>query len=476
MESVDPTDIGGINERVQAWATPADEIYSVQVDRIVVAEDAVDALADEARRLSGGRRVLVVTDHTPMRRGTDDVKALVKDALARTCEVNVRVLPDEPGRRLHADLEIARQLADELGHPAGDFGAVVSIGSGTVTDLVKYARHLHVENTGHKVPFVCFPTAASVTAYSSALAVLTIDGVKRTLPALAPDVVVCDLHTLADAPRIMTQAGFGDVLARSVSYGDWFLANELGMDRGFSLVPGKLLEHAEEEMLRRAAGIPVGSSNAVRAVTDALLLSGMAMSIVQQTAPLSGWEHAISHFHDLTAVEDGRLPALHGGQVGVATLISARAYESAWSDLDLDRLADSRDDAFYRGMLESAFGHHDANGALLAELWNDLAKKLALWRGAGDARRRFIERKRAGEYDATLARLVRPAAAIEKALADAKAPQRFSELDQPIGEERVTAAVRFAHLIRARFTLGDLLSESGWLDDETAAHLCSPAW
>lgn len=465
MDSPDATEIAGINEQVQAWAAPGDEVFPVQIDRVTVADDAIDALVQEVRELSAGKRVLALVDQIPMQRGGDDLKALLEHALAGVCELDLRRLPDGTTGGLHAELGIAQRLADDLGMQAGDFGAVLSIGSGTVTDLAKYARHLHADKTGRKLPFICFPTAASVTAYTSALAVLTVDGVKRTLPSLAPDVVICDLRTLADAPRIMTQAGFGDVLARSVSYGDWFLANELGMDRGFSLVPGKLLEQAEVKMIHQAAGIPEGIASAVEAVTNALLLSGMAMSIVRQTAPLSGWEHAISHYFDLTAAADGRKQALHGGQVGVATLVSARAYESAWSNLDLERLDDERNDAHYREKLDRAFASYDTTGALLDELRSDLNKKLTRWRAAGDARQRFIERKRAGDYDDVMARLVRPVAVIDRTLREAGAPRRFCDLDEPIGADRAASAVRFAHLIRARFTLGDLLSNCGWLDD-----------
>ena len=51
---------------------------------------------------------------------------------------------------------------------------------------------------------VLVPTAASVTAFTSSLAVLLVDGVKRTRPSRFPDAVVCDLETLAAAPPAMT--------------------------------------------------------------------------------------------------------------------------------------------------------------------------------------------------------------------------------------------------------------------------------
>jgi len=471
MEHIDPTNVAALNERIHAWSEPGDGIQPVRIRRIIIADDAIDALVDELRTIAAGKRVLLVADHTPMQRGPDDVKALIEDRLGHICKLTARRLPADSNARFHAKLEIAQQLANELVEANGGFAAIISVGSGSITDTAKCARHLHANQTGNQIPFVCFPTAASVTAYTSALAAMTVAGAKRTLPATAPEVVVCDLRTLADAPGAMTQAGFGDVLARSVSYGDWYLANQLGMDDGFSLVPGKLLECAEQEMLAQAECIGTGNPEAVRACLEALLLSGMAMSIARQTAPLSGWEHAISHFLDLTAASTGRELALHGGQVGIATLVSARAYESAWNELDLDRLVVDRDDAFYREPLEQTFDGCAESRELAAELWNDFATKLTCWRSAIQQRRRFIERKRAGEFDEFINRAVRTADKIDTALRQAGAPRRWCDLDNPVFDDCAVTAVRRAHLVRSRFTLGDLLTEADWLGMEQVIDL-----
>jgi glycerol-1-phosphate dehydrogenase [NAD(P)+] len=461
---IDPTNVAGINERARAWGARGEIVHPVRIDRIIVAEDAIGALCDEVRALAGSGRVLMVADRTPMRRGHDDLKALIEDDLARTASLTVRRLPDDSGDAFRADIETARRLADEL---AG-FAMVVSVGSGSVTDVVKYARHLLAERTGRNLPLVCFPTAASVTAYTSASSVLTVDDVKRTLPSRLPEAVVCDLRTLADAPRVMTQAGFGDVLARSVAYGDWFLAAQLGMDDGFSEVPNRLLEGAERVMIEQAESVAGGELDGVRAVTQALLLAGMAMTLVNQTAPISGWEHVISHFLDLTARHDGRATALHGGQVGVGTLVAARAYERSWNELDVERLTVDRDDSAYRGTIEEIFGRYDSRGGLVDEVWRDYQSKLTRWRAAADARHAFVERYRAGEFADFLARAVRPASQIEDALRRAGAPRRFADLNEPVGHPSAHAAVRYGHLIRSRFTLGDLLTETGWLTDTTA--------
>ncbi|MCP4589804.1 MAG: sn-glycerol-1-phosphate dehydrogenase [bacterium] len=478
VEPVNPCNLPEVNRQLEVWAAGREPIRPVNIERVVVEEDALDALLDAVHALGHGGPTLLVMDHTSMRRGTDDLKALIEDRLASAGPLTTRRLPamgDRPeAGPFHADINAARQLAEEI----GEYAAVVTVASGSITDVVKYARHLHgqrgapeVGNRAAVPPMICFPTAASVTAYTSALAVLRVDGVKRTLPAQAPDTVVCDLRTLADAPPRMTLAGFGDVLARSVAYGDWYLAHELGMDDGFSEVPGQLLEGAEQTMIDRAERVAAGDSLGVRAVLDGLLLAGMAMSIVNQTAPVSGWEHVISHYLDLTADADRREAALHGAQVGVATLVAARAYERAWPELDPERILRDADPGAWRRIVQHEFSPLDPTGNMSAEIWRDLEKKLVRWNRSGAARRKFVESLHEGAHETFLRNRVRPSSEVASALRRATAPQRFGELTPSIPVARARAAVNHSHLIRARFTLGDLLSLDGWLTDKTAAAL-----
>jgi glycerol-1-phosphate dehydrogenase [NAD(P)+] len=467
---LNPTDVEHVNSAVASWAATGEVVRGVNIARVVVQDDALADLAQTAAEMNRGGAIGLIVDRTPMFRAGADLKALATDILTGAGAVNTVVLPEDAGQPFAATWESAQALSRRL---AG-YGVVVVVGSGSITDVVKYARHLDAEARGQPVPMISFPTAASVTAYTSALAVLKVDGAKRTLASQPPDAVICDLQTLRDAAPAMTVAGFGDVLARSVAYGDWYLAWQLGMDDGFSEIPGKLLAHAEQAMIDRAEAVAARKADGVRAVMDALLLAGMAMSVVNQTAPVSGWEHVISHFLDMTADHDGRTPALHGGQVGVGTLVSAHAYERVWATLDLDRLAapvSARDIDADLQRIEGMFNTFDPSGKMAVEVVRDYAKKARRWQDALAVRRAFAERKRAGEYDAYLRANVRPARAVHKALARATAPRTFADLDQPIADERAVSAIRCGHLIRSRFTLGDLLDQSGWLDTANARGL-----
>ena len=65
-------------------------------------------------------------------------------------------------------------------------GGLVAVGSGTLTDIVRYAAH----SAG--CDFVSVPTAASMDGYASSVAALERDGVKLTLPARAPAAIFAD--------------------------------------------------------------------------------------------------------------------------------------------------------------------------------------------------------------------------------------------------------------------------------------------
>jgi glycerol-1-phosphate dehydrogenase [NAD(P)+] len=91
----------------------------------------------------------------------------------------------------------------------------LAVGSGTITDIVRFAAH----RTGRD--FVSLATAPSVDAYSSVVAPLVIDGIKRTVAAAAPIAVFADSEALARAPRPMIAAGFGDMICKFFAVADW---------------------------------------------------------------------------------------------------------------------------------------------------------------------------------------------------------------------------------------------------------------
>jgi glycerol-1-phosphate dehydrogenase [NAD(P)+] len=438
----------------------ASDLFALPIREIVVRSDALARLPGLLADVEAPRRVILVQDARPYRRAGADLKPLVHDLLAGAgYAVTALTLPPSPDGLVHADLEnVERGRAAIGGQPT----AVVALGSGSVCDVAKHACFTAEQQDGARTTLVLVPTAASVTAFTSSLAVLLVDGVKRTRPSRFPDAVVCDLETLAEAPPAMTRAGLGDCVARFISYGDWYLAHQLGLVDRYSETPLALmgadldeiyLEHAPQV----ASGAPEGLAFLIRQV----LLAGLAQSLVRISTPLSGTEHVVSHVLDMGSGAWGRPTALHGAQVGIATPLAARAYELLHERFDPGCARPAPPEpAAVEARIGAAFGPLDPSGKMAAECWRDYQKKLALWSASG-ARFDDVRERWDGEIAPRLRELVRPSATIREILRRADHPLTFEALDPPIPSEQARFALDNAHLIRERFVIGDLL---WWLE------------
>ena len=209
----------------------------------------------------------------------------------------------------HATEETAEQVRSRLR------GGLVAVGSGTLTDVVRYAA----DRAG--ADFVSVPTAASMDGYASSVAALERDGVKLTVPARAPVAIFADPEIAAGAPRELTRAGIGDLLAKATARVDWLAAHLLYGEAWQELPPPG--EPDVEALL-------AGDVEAVASLLGALIASGQAMAEVGSSRPASGCEHHASHVWDLLALRGARPRSLHGLQVGYATVFAMRLQQFAF--------------------------------------------------------------------------------------------------------------------------------------------------
>jgi hypothetical protein len=237
----------------------ADQLAALPIREIVVRSNALAGLPDLLSRLDAPRRVLLLQDGQPYTRGGASLKPLVYDLLAGAgWAVATLTLPPSAEGTVLADLENVDIVRAAIG---GQPTTVVALGSGTICDIAKHACFLAEGEDDTQTTLVLVPTAASVTAFTSSLAVLLVDGVKRTRPSRFPDAVLCDLETLADAPAAMTRAGLGDCVARFISYGDWYLAHHLGLVDRYSETPLDLMgEDLDAVYLEYAPLVAQGTS------------------------------------------------------------------------------------------------------------------------------------------------------------------------------------------------------------------------
>jgi glycerol-1-phosphate dehydrogenase [NAD(P)+] len=434
----------------------------VRLQEMIFASDALLRLPALLRRFDDDalRPTLVVADATPMRRGADDLKPLLVSIL-RQAERSTELftLTPEHGDEVHTTMA---QIAAVQARLAPGM-VVVAVGSGSVADIAKHACFQFEGAQRGRVPLALYQTANSVSAFTSNMAPVFIDGVKRTIPSRYPDALVCDLETLRDAPYAMTAAGVGDLLAAFVSLPDWYLAHRLGLDPSYNTLPQALIGPLDDILLAAAPAIRGRSLEGMATLAKLIALGGLAMSLAGATTPLSGFEHVISHVLDLLAECSGRPLAHHGAQVAVATRAAALSYQRLLTAFDPQAVEVARcypDDAVMQRQIEHAFLAVDPSGKAGAECWADYRIKLSAWRAHKPEFTAFLRDWPQVRHE--LQRLARPPEQIATIMRAVGLPETFAALEPPIPVEDARFAFLHAALMRRRFTIGDLLLFIGW--------------
>jgi len=218
---------------------------------------------------------------------------------------------------LHADSHaISRVLAVYDGSPR----VFVAVGSGTITDIVRFISHRS------RNEFVAFPSAASVDAYTSHNAAISIADFKTSVLCQTPIAIFTDLATVVASPRRLTASGIADLLGKFTSAADWKMSHmiwEAEFDKTIFL---RVLENARRTT-RELEKFQYVSAQSMAALMECHFESGFCMADFGNSAPASGGEHHIAHVWEMIAHLEGKPGWLHGEAVGVATIIEAGWYD-----------------------------------------------------------------------------------------------------------------------------------------------------
>ena len=214
----------------------------------------------------------------------------------------------------------AEHVFDVLIAAGGEARTFIAVGSGTLTDITRFASHrTHSQ-------FISVPTAPSVDGFASIGAPLIIHGVKISIYCQAPYAIFADINTLANAPQSMIAAGFGDMLGKLTSIADWRLGKLLWDEPYDEAIAQRTLD-AVQVCIDNVDGIGQGEPQAISRLFDALLESGYCMLDFGESRPASGAEHHTSHYWEMKLLREGRPAILHGAKVGVATVMVAQLYD-----------------------------------------------------------------------------------------------------------------------------------------------------
>lgn len=294
-------------------ACPCGRAHRLGAREVLVSEDALVRSAALLRARHGpSPAVWVLSD------GNTEAAAGERWKRGVAGRLTSHVLPAVP-RPVPTEALVA-SLAAEVRGAAPDL--LVGVGAGVVSDLVKAVSHA----TGR--PSWCVATAPSVDAYGSATAAIRVGGYHRSLPVTPSEVIVCDLEVLAAAPRVLFLAGLGDLLAKYLAALDWRLAHAVTGEHLCEPLAGFALGSARAA-IEAARAWSARPGEAVRALAEAGLVSGLAMQALGSSRPAASAEHTIAHFWEMAGAVGEEALDLHGLLAGAASRLVLRGY-AAW--------------------------------------------------------------------------------------------------------------------------------------------------
>lgn len=393
--------------------------------------------------LSARGPVAILHDGVPKPAAHGDLLEVVTTSVEEAGYDHFPVIAPDPGHGVVLDEPTVASVQSDV----ASAGAVVTVGSGTITDLGKAV-------TPEGTVLVAVQSAPSVNGFSDPLSVLIRSGAKSTVPTRWSDALLIDEGALLRSPAHLVGAGVGDAIAATSAVADWVLAGDLGAGEA-----AEVDEVADVRTAVDALAAGPDAPGAMPALVDALTRGGLVLGHLGSTAALSGCEHLLSHILDMTALAAGTDHDLHGRQVGVATVLATALWDVALAEGLLRVEPAARYPEDLAEQVRAVWLRADPSGALGATCERNVLRKQQRWAQAPGIR---IDEDRAREVAALTA-------APEVVVATLKAwgaPCRLGDLDPAVDGETGRWALHALPFMRDRLTLADVLVMNGtWTPD-----------
>ena len=263
---------------------------------------------------------------------------------------------------LRADSESLEKVMTQLefcdrGCSAVPVDILVAIGAGTIHELTRYCAK------EYGIPFVSIPTAASGDSFAADVTAITWNGMKKTLPGVAPSWILADTDIFSKAPYELTAAGVADLMGRYIALLDWRVANLITGEYICEEICG-LGERILKDTERALDDIRCRDPEGMEQLMYGLIFSGLAMQMVGTSRPVSGAEHHVAHLLDM-----GEHHLLHGQNVSAGLCLVLEAYKELGEKIRSGKVCVQNEilRGLEYGLLEGTFGREELLEEVIAE-------------------------------------------------------------------------------------------------------------
>jgi glycerol-1-phosphate dehydrogenase [NAD(P)+] len=286
--------------------------HKIEMKHIYVGEGVHAKVVDIVKEISP-KEILIVSDRNTYNVLGKNVETIINEAKFNTKNI---ILSSGEGDLVPDERTIGRLLVEA----SDETDLLIAVGSGTINDVSR------IVSARTKIPYIIVGTAPYMVGYASTVSPLIIDKTKLTYPGTHPYAILADSTIMKDAPFEMICAGFGDILGKYTALSDWMLSHKI-YNEYFCKTTEKLVREAMNKCLDSIEGAVNRDPKAIEYIAEALILSGVAMTLTGNSRPASGAEHHLSHYWEIDKLSRNLEHPLHGNSVGVGTIISAWIYK-----------------------------------------------------------------------------------------------------------------------------------------------------
>ena len=284
--------------------------HTTAVEHVTIEAGAINAIPGYAKAY-GAKKAFIIGDINTYPLAGDKITAML-EAEGISCSSYIF-----KERRLEPDEKAVGSL---VLHYDAKSDIIISIGSGVINDISKIIAYQ--TNT----PYVIVASAAFMDGYAAGSSSMAIDGVKVTVPAKSPDVIIGDINILGGAPIHMAKAGLGDMLAKYVSICEWRLSNLINGEYYCEEV-AEFTRQSLRACVNGAKGLLDRNPESMKMLFEGLINCGKAMDYAGCSRPGGGVEHYFSHIWDMRGLDFGTPTSSHGMQVALGTLNTIKCYQ-----------------------------------------------------------------------------------------------------------------------------------------------------
>jgi glycerol-1-phosphate dehydrogenase [NAD(P)+] len=273
---------------------------------ILIGHDALGRVGDICLKLGISNNVLVVSDPTVIKITDGKISNSLQES---KIDYSIMLINESTKASVEMVKNEIRKLKSKV---------ILGVGGGGVIDVSKLSA------AQENIPFISVPTVASHDGIASPRAKIN-DIAPFSIEANGPIAIIADIDIISKAPYRLTASGCGDLIAKLTSVKDWELAH-LRTNEKFIEEAANLARESGESLIKNAELIRKRTGEGYMKVVEALIKSGISMTLANSSRPSSGSEHLFSHKLDQIAKNHG----YHGEQCGLGTIIMMYLHGGNW--------------------------------------------------------------------------------------------------------------------------------------------------